>query len=104
MSIHSTALGTTTGNIFVAIGTQGNVVSVSYFCNKSASSTTFSLHLVPTGFTANANNVIYSNKTITAGDTYILELEKMCLNRGDMLQAVANTGNAIVATVSALGI
>jgi hypothetical protein len=62
------------------------------------------LYLVPSGFTANANNIIYSNKTVTSNDTYILELEKMILSRGDMLQAVANTGNAIVATVSALGI
>lgn len=104
MSIHSTALGTTVGNIYVATGTQGNVVSVSYFCNRNGSSTTFSLYLVPAGFTANANNIIYSNKTLTSNDTYILELEKMILSRGDMLQAVANTGNAIVATVSALGI
>jgi hypothetical protein len=104
MSIHSTALGTTAGNIYVATGTQGNVVSLSYFCNRSVSSTAFSLYLVPSGFTANANNVIYSNKTLTSGDTYILELEKMILSRGDMLQAVANTGNAIVATVSALGV
>ena len=33
-----------------------------------------------------------------------LELEKIILSNGDMLQAMANTGNAVVATVSTLGI
>jgi hypothetical protein len=104
MAIQSTALGTTVGNIYVASGTDGNVVSVTYFCNRSVSATTFTLHLVPAGGTAGPNTTVYSNKTVTAGDTYILELEKIILSTGDMLQAVANTGNAIVATVSTLGI
>lgn len=104
MSIQSTALDTTVGNIYVADGADGNVVSVAYFCNRSGSTTSFTLHLVPSGDTANSNNIVYSNKTITANDTYILELEKIILSSGDMLQASANTGNAVVATVSTLGV
>lgn len=104
MSIQSTALGTTVGNIFVATGTQGNVVSVAYFCNRDGGTTSFTLHLVPSGQTAGANNIVYSNKTVTSNDTYILELEKIILSNGDMLQARANTANVIVATVSTLGI
>jgi hypothetical protein len=104
MAIQSTALDTTVGNIYVSSGTDGNVVSVAYFCNRSASNTAFSLYLVSSGQTAGANNVVYSNKQITAGDTYILELEKIILSNGDMLQASANTANVIVATVSTLGI
>ena len=104
MSIYSTALNTTVGNIFVATGTQGNVISVAYFCNRNGTTTTFSLHLVPSGQSATANNIVYSNKAITSGDTYILELEKIILANGDMLQASANTANAIVATVSTIGI
>lgn len=104
MSIQSTALDTSVGNIYVANGAQGNVVSVAYFCNRSASTTSFTVHLVPNGGTADANNVVYSNKTLTAGDTYILELEKIILANGDMIQASANTANSIVSTVSTLGI
>lgn len=104
MSIQSTALDTTIGNIFTASGTQGNVVSVAYFCNRSGGTTTFNLYLVPSGQTANANNIVYSNKQITSNDTYILELEKIILSNGDMLQANANVGDAVVATVSTLGI
>lgn len=104
MSIQSTALGTTVGNIYVSNGADGNVVSVAYFCNRSAGATAFTLHLVSSGQTATANNIVYSNWTIQSGDTYILELEKIILSSGDMLQASANTGNAIVATVSTIGI
>jgi len=104
MSIQSTALATTVGSIYTADGVDGNVVSVAYFCNRSVSTTSFTLHLVPDGESATANNVVYSNKTITAGDTYILELEKIILGNGDSLQASANTANAIVASVSTLGV
>ena len=104
MSIQSKALDTAVSSIYTASGTSGNVVSVAYFCNRSGSATSFSLYLVQSGFTANANNVVYSNKTITAGDTYILELEKIILSNGDSLQANANVANSVVATVSTLGI
>lgn len=104
MSIQSTAVDVTVGNIYVSTGADGNVVSVAYFCNRSAGTTSFTLHLVPAGGSATANNIVYSNKTLTANDTYIMELEKIILSSGDMLQASANTANAIVATVSTLGI
>lgn len=104
MSIQSKALDTSVSSIYTANGADGNVVSVAYFCNRSGSTTSFTLHLVPTGESATANNVVYSNKTITAGDTYILELEKIILGNGDSLQASANIADAVVATVSTLGV
>lgn len=104
MSIQSTALDTTVSSIYTADGANGNVLSVAYFCNRSGTATAFSLHLVPNGGSATANNIVYSNWTITSGDTYILELEKIILGNGDSLQASANTANAIVASVSTLGV
>jgi hypothetical protein len=50
------------------------------------------------------NNIVYSNKVITAGDTYIIDWEKLVLGPGDMIQANSNVGNAIVATVSTIGV
>jgi hypothetical protein len=60
--------------------------------------------VVRAGFTANANNIVYKNKTITAGDTYIVDWEKLVLGLGDSVSANANTGNSIVATVSTIGL
>lgn len=91
-------------NIFVSASTNGDAVTTMYFCNRGVSATTFNLYVVPAGFTANANNIAYSNKIITAGDTYIIDWEKLVLNTGDTIRANANVGDAIVATVSTIGL
>lgn len=106
MAIHNNVLidaGQDAANILVSDGT-GVAVTTMYFCNKSGSTTTFNLYVVPAGFVANTNNIAYSNKTITAGDTYIVDWEKLVLSPGDTIRANANVGNAIVATVSTIGI
>ena len=75
-----------------------------YFCNRDSSTRTFNLYLVPAGGSANVNNIAYSNKTVTAGDTYIIDWEKLVLSTGDMIQATSNVANAIVASVSTIGL
>ena len=100
MAITSAALDITAGNIFVSTGGNGDAVTTMYFCNRDTTTRTFSLYLVPAGGTANVNNIAYSNKIITSGDTYIVDWEKLVLGTGDMIQAVSNTANAIVASVS----
>ena len=104
MAITSKALDTTVSNIYISSGTNGDAVTTMYFCNRSGSSTTFNLYLVPSGSSANVNNIAYSAKTITAGDTYIIDWEKLFLSAGDMIQANASLANAIVATVSTIGV
>lgn len=104
MAITSKALDTTVGNIYISSGVNGDAVTTMYFCNRSGSSTTFNLYLVPAGSTANVNNIAYSAKTITAGDTYIIDWEKLVLSFGDTIQANASAANAIVATVSTIGV
>lgn len=104
MPIQSTVLTTTAANVFASTTETGDVVSVMYFCNRSASPTTFDLHIVPAGQSATVNNIAYSNKTIASNDTYIVDMEKILLSQGDTLRARANTGNAVVVTVSTLGI
>jgi hypothetical protein len=107
MAIHNNVLidaGQAAANILVSSGTNGVAVTTMYFCNSNTTATTFNLHVVPAGFIANANNIVYKNKTITAGDTYIVDWEKLILAAGDTIRANANTGNSIVATVSTIGI
>ena len=107
MAIHNNVLldsGQAAANIFACASANGDAVTTMYFCNRNGSTTTFNLYVVPAGFTANANNIVYSNKTITAGDTYIVDWEKLILSPGDSIRANANIGNAIVATVSTIGL
>ena len=104
MAITSTALDVTATTIYTSSSTNGDAVTTMYFCNRDNTTRTFSLHLVPSGGSANVNNIAYSNKTVTAGDTYIIDWEKLVLSTGDMIQATSNTANAIVASVSTIGL
>lgn len=106
MAIHNNVLvdsGQQAANILVSTGT-GVAVTTMYFCNTNTNPVTFTLHVVPSSFAANTNNIVYYNKVITAGDTYIIDWEKLVLSAGDTLRANANVGNAIVATVSTIGL
>ena len=107
MAIHNTVLvdsGQTAANVLASTGISGVAVTTKYICNTNTSPTTFTMHVVPAGFVANANNIVYKNKLITAGDTYIIDWEKLILGPGDTIRANANTGNSIVATVSTIGV
>ena len=105
MAITSTALPATEAtSIFTSTGTQGDAVTTMYFCNRDSSTRTFNLYLVPNGGTAGVNNIAYSNKVITAGDTYIIDWEKLVLGAGDSIRANSNVANAIVASVSTIGV
>lgn len=106
MAIHNTVLvdtGQVASNLVAATGS-GVAVTTMYFCNTNTAATAFTLHVVPSGHVANANNIVYKNKVITSGDTYIIDWEKLVLNNGDTLRANANVGNSIVATVSTIGL
>lgn len=104
MAITSKALDITATTLYTSDGSNGDAVTTMYFCNRDGSTQSFSLYLVPLGGSANVNNIAYSNKTVTAGDTYIIDWEKLVLSTGDMIQATANTANAIVASVSTIGL
>jgi hypothetical protein len=107
MAISNTVLvesGQVAANIFVCASANGDAITTMYFCNRGASTTSFNLYVVPAGFAANSNNIAYSNKLISSGDTYIVDWEKLVLSPGDTIRANANVGNAIVATVSTIGL
>jgi hypothetical protein len=75
-----------------------------YLCNKSTSTLTCNIFLVPSGSTDFANTIIYTSLRIAGGDTYILENERILLDTGDSIQGnvgVDNlTDNLLIATVS----
>jgi len=107
MAIHNSVLvdsGQAAGNIFVCSSANGDAITTMYFCNTNTSPTTFTMHIVPNGFSANSNNIVYYNKVITSGDTYIIDWEKLVLSPGDTIRANANVGNTIVVTVSTIGL
>lgn len=104
MSIQNTVLSTTVTNILVGSGSLGTATTTVYLCNRSASNVLVNLYAVSSGSIASGNNIIYSNVILTTNETYIMDVEKIFLGNGDMLQANAGTNNAVVATVSSIGI
>jgi hypothetical protein len=104
MSIQNTPLSTVTANLLVGSGSLGTATTTVYLCNKTASTVTVNVFAVNSGFTANGNNIIYSNVALTTNETYIMDVEKIFLGPGDMLQANASANLSVVATVSSIGL
>ena len=82
MSIQSTVLTTQAANILVGGGGLGTATTTVYLCNKTSSNLTVNLFAVGSGFTANGNNIIYSNVLMTSNETYIMDVEKIFLGIG----------------------
>ena len=109
MSIHSSVLveqSQAAGVIYTADGAlRGNAITTIYLCNRDSVQHSVNLYIVPPGFQANSNNIVYYNLTIGAGDTFMTDTaEKLVLQNGATICANASLGDSIVATVSAIGI
>lgn len=100
MAITSTYLTTTNDQaVFEASGQQ--VVTTVYLCNTSGNNVDVNMYLVSnSGTTANVQNQIYSNLTIQAGNTYVIDSERLMLGDLNQIRVAANIGNTITVTVS----
>lgn len=88
--------------VFTSMDPNGDAVTTMYFCNTGVSDETFNIFLVPNGGTADPTlNIVYQEKPIAAGDTYVIDWEKLILSEGDGIYA--NCSANIIATVSTLG-
>lgn len=102
MSIINTTLNTSVANIYASSG--NSVVVTAFFCNTDASARTFNLYAVPAAGTAGTGNQILKSVTVNAGDTYIMNSERLVLANGETLQANASVNSVVVATVSYTGV
>jgi hypothetical protein len=98
MSITNNALTTEATAIYTSTGS--TATTVMYFHNADASARTFNLYVVPSGETLGTVHRIYGAKSVAAGDTYIIDLEKILMDDGDRLVANASANSAIVTTLS----
>ena len=102
MAIQNSTIGTTPAAFYTSAG--DTAVTCIYFCNTSSNPVTFSVYAVPSGALAIASTRIYSTVTLTANDTYVVDMEKLILSSGDSLQAEADQEDVITVTVSSVGI
>jgi uncharacterized Zn finger protein len=77
-------------------------------CNTTDTTTpqtvTVSFYAVPQGRSPDNTTLIYSNVSITAGDTFIVDQERLVLGDGDAIWATASVANSVVLTASSVGI
>jgi hypothetical protein len=102
MAIQNTTLTTAAASIYTSTG--NNVTSTIHLCNFTNAAVTANLFAVPSGGTAGNATIIYSNVSITAYNTLIVNQEKFLLNNGDAIFANCSANNAIATTVSFIGI
>jgi hypothetical protein len=103
MAIAQTTLTTSIASIYTSTGV--SAVTTMFFLNNSGATVTFSVLLkVGAGTGTLAANGILKEISLIAGDTYIFNSEKIILDTGDQIQAVASAGSAVVTTISYVGL
>ena len=104
-TILDTVPGTTETILYTAAANVG--ITVIYLCNTDTVTRTVDIHVKPLGEALALENQIYSAISIPAGDTFIIDTEKLILESTDEITAVvgeADTTTAVVATLSTIGI
>lgn len=102
MALSQATLTASATTIFTSTG--NSAVTTMYLCNYSATDRTATIYLVPNGNVAGNGNIIYKEVPIAAGDTYIIDTERLVLANGDMVQALASSTTSITMTVSYVGV
>lgn len=100
MAIKSSLLTTNTAPIYTSSGS--TVAMTFYMANYSANtSATFSIWAVTSGAgSPTTANVLYSNVTVQAGDTYLASTERLFLEDGDTLWAYCNANSTMSTTLT----
>ena len=90
-------------NVYVSSG--NSAITAMYLCNIDSTARTFDVYVCPSGTVLTTIETrIYSGIQLQAGDTYVIDSEKLILSSGDMLKANASGSNSISMTVSYIGI
>ncbi len=104
MAINQTgsAIGTSATTVYTSSGT--TAITCMFFMNDNASARTLSVHVVKNGGSLANTNQIVKNITVDPADTYVINLEKLVLDNGDMIQCTASVDSSIFATISSVTI
>ena len=102
MAIANATILNTETTIFTASG--NNAITVIYFLNTDSSARTIDVHIKPLGEALAAENQIYDAVSIPAGDTFVIDAEKLILEDTDEITALASVTSVVVCTISSIGI
>lgn len=99
---NTTVTDSTASSIFTSTG--ANAITTVHIANFTGATVVANVFVVPSGSSAGNGTVIYSNYSITAYNTLVIDSEKFILDNGDAIMANCGTANALTATVSSIGI
>lgn len=102
MALANITLGTTPTTIYTSSGQ--SAITLVYFCNRSLSPITFTVHAVSNGDAATLSNIIYYEVQLAPTDTYVLDTERLILDSGDSIVAIASHIDSVSVTVSSVGV
>jgi len=102
MALAQQTLGLTPTTIFSSTGT--TTTTAVYFMNDSAGTVNIQVYLVISGASAGTTNKIMKDLPISAGDTYVLDTERLVLSDGDTIQAQSDVDAVVQCTVSYIGV
>ena len=104
MAITNYQVGTGTGSAAFTAGAD-TAVTVMYITNKTDGNGTVDIYVVPNGASVSANHLVYTQLSIQARDTYVVETEKMILETGAKIYIAAPDSAAqFNATISTIGL
>lgn len=100
--VAGTQLGTSAATAYTATNVKAQIQAFT-LTNTTGGAVTATVHLVPSGGTASASNMILSAKSIAAGETYkCIEAIGQWLEAGGTIQALASAATSISLVASGI--
>jgi hypothetical protein len=111
MAIQNTAIPGSLTPTSIYISSGNTAVTTTIFCNTNVYSSgspatgtiELTLHVIPSGDSRGPENMILNALPIPAGETFTFDTEKVVLENGDKLMALASAAN-LSATVSYMSV
>ena len=104
MAITNFQVAATTGSAAFTASAD-TAVTVIYITNKTDGDGTVDVYVVPNGSSVGNNFLVYSQLTVKARDTYIIDTEKMILESGaKIFIASPDSAAQFNATISTIGL
>jgi len=102
MAIAQGTITTSAATLFTSSGT--NAVTALYLMNDHSGTVTVQLHIVTDGDSIGNTNRIIKNLEIPAGDTFVIDTERLVLGNNDKIQATADVDSVCYSTISYVGV
>jgi hypothetical protein len=102
MAIAQQAITTGGSTLYTSVGT--SAITAMYLMNNHSGTVVIQLHVVPDGDSIATANKIIKNLSIAAGDTYVIDTERLILSNDDTIQATADTDSVVYSTISYVGV